>query len=96
MTIYKQDIESISKYLRLFGMFESFNGKNYSVYDKKVNENLFSWHGYDDIIQVNSHGHYELKFNLSDAVISGTAESMERMDLLRSNYQLRANVQKLK
>ena len=53
-------------------------------------------HGYDNVIRTNSHGHYELKFNLTDAVISGTAESMKRMDLLRSNYQLRANIKKLK
>ena len=77
-------------------MFESFNGKNYSVFDTNVNENLFSWHGYDNVIRTNSHGHYELKFNLTDAVMSGTAESMKRMDLLRSNYQLRANIEKLK
>ena len=59
----------MSKYLSLFGMFEIFNGKNYSVYDKNVNQNLFSWHKYDNVVQINSHKQYELNFNLSDAVI---------------------------
>ena len=77
-------------------MFESFDGKNYSVFDTNVNENLFSWNGYDNIIQKNSHGHYELKFNLTDSAISGTAESMSFMNLIKSNYQLRANIKNLK
>ena len=96
MDVYRDDVEKMSKYLRLFGMFEKFNGKNYTVAKSEVNQNLFSWHGYDNIIQVNSHGQYELKFNLSDAEIQGTADSIKRMDLVKSNYQLRADVSQLK
>ena len=95
-TIYEQDILRISRYLKLYGMFEVFNGKNYSVHDKSVNENLFTWKSYDNVIQMNTHGQYELRFNLSDAVIQGTAASIRRMDLVKSNYQLRANIQELK
>ena len=40
----------MSKYLRLYGIFETFDGKNYSVHDTNVNENVFSWNGYDNII----------------------------------------------
>ena len=67
-------------------MFDSFDGKNFSVYDTSLNENLFSWYGYDNIIQKNSHNHYELKFNLTDTVISGNSESMTFMNLIKSNY----------
>ena len=84
--IYEADVLKISTYVRLYGMFEKFDGINYSVYDSNVNENLFNWHVYDNIIQVNSHSQYELKFNLSDAVISGTDDSIKRMDLVESNY----------
>ena len=49
-TTYESDVVRISKYLKLFGMFETFDGKNYSVYDPKVNENIFSWHGYENLI----------------------------------------------
>lgn len=86
MDVYADDVKLMSKYLTLFGMFEKFNGKNYSVANAEINENLFSWHEYGNIIQVNSHNQYELKFNLSDAVIQGTPESIRRMDLIKSNY----------
>ena len=69
MTVYEDEVKRMSKYITLFGMFETFNGKNYSVYDTNVNENIFSWHEYEDVVQLNSHNHFELKFNLSDAVI---------------------------
>ena len=37
-----------------------------------------------------------MSFNLTDAVIQGNDESIKRMDLVKSNYQLRANIDALK
>lgn len=31
METYSEDVKKMSKYLRLYGMFETFNGKNYTV-----------------------------------------------------------------
>jgi hypothetical protein len=76
MTTYEADVKRISRYLTLFGIFEKFDGRNYSAYDTNVNKNLFSWFGYENVIRINSHGQYELEFNLTDAVIQGTDESL--------------------
>ena len=49
-TTYEQDVLKISKYVSLYGMFETFDGRNYSVHDTNVNENLFNWKKYESII----------------------------------------------
>ena len=85
-TIYESDVMKISRHMNLWGMFEKFDGRNYTAHDTNVNKDLFSWKKYDSVIQVNSHGIYELNFNLSNAVIQGTAESIKKMDLVMSNY----------
>ena len=64
-TTYENDVLRISKYMNLYGMFEKFDGKNYSVHDPNINSNLFEWKKYDSNILKNSHGQYELRFNHS-------------------------------
>ena len=67
-------------------MFEIFDGRSFSVYDEDVNRNLFNWTAYDNNVTLNSHGNYELTFNLTDGILQGTEETPYKLDQATSNY----------
>ena len=50
MTQYTEDAKNISRYMQVYGMFEKFDGRTYTVYDIDVNKHLFNWTAYDIII----------------------------------------------
>lgn len=77
-------------------MFEIFDGRSFSVYDDSVNRNLFNWTAYENNVTLNSHGNYELSFNLSDGILLGTEETPLKLDQATSNYQLRLRVDLMK
>ena len=80
-------MEEISKYLMVLGMFETKDGSSYVTYNG-INDDVYTWKNYanDTSVISNDHGLYELPFNLSDAVLLGTENHLEKMDLVISRY----------
>ena len=86
MTKYQEDAKNITRYLQIYGMLEKFDGRSYTVHDTEVNKHLYNWTQYENNVTLNSHGLYQLTFNLSDGVVKGSYETPLKMDVVESNY----------
>lgn len=73
-------------------MFEKFDGRNYRVFDSDVNRNSYNWSAYENNVTLNSHGYYQLTFNLTEGALQGTEQNTLKMDQVYSNYQFRLKV----
>ena len=59
------------------GMYELKNETGFFPLNTQVNENSNTWATYETVIEQNKYNLKELKFNLSDVVLQGTADSIE-------------------
>ena len=48
----------------------------------------FTWKDYDNELYFNEHQKWELKFNISDAELVGSSDSVDKIPLVISKYQL--------
>mmetsp|Transcript_11455 Transcript_11455/g.17256 ORF Transcript_11455/g.17256 Transcript_11455/m.17256 type:complete len:177 (+) Transcript_11455:261-791(+) len=73
-------------------MFETKNGSKYMTYNG-INDDIFTWKSYENSTEVveNNHNLLELKFDLSDAVLMGTENHLEKMNQVISRYQIRVD-----
>lgn len=60
-----------------------------------INMHSFDWKYYDQNLITNSHELLELKFNISDAVLLGSSDSVDKMPKIISKFQLQFNEKKL-
>ena len=68
-------IKWATRYLELYGMFESRNGTEYSTFDN-INTDLCTWKQYEMKLDQNSQNIQEIKLNLSDVTLLGTQNTM--------------------
>ena len=92
---YEKDVQELSKYITIGGMFELRTGRNFSMFNN-INTDAFTWKKYPTEIVKNQHDLLELKFNLSDAMLLGSGDSYQNIPELLSRYQLNFNLFKLK
>ena len=68
-------IKWTTRYLELYGMFESRNGSEYSTFDN-INTDLFTWKQYEMKLDQNSQNIQEIKLDLSDVTLLGSQSTM--------------------
>lgn len=74
---YEERVKKISKYFQFLGMFELRQKTDYTPYNN-INQDLYTWKTYNDTTEeLNNHDLYEIKFNLSDAVLKGTEDHLK-------------------
>ena len=79
----------------VMGMFEAKANSSYTTH-KDINPTIYDWKTYENAtLQVNNHNLMELKFDLSDATLLGSADYIEAMPEVVSRYQVRVNSAKL-
>ena len=64
-------IQWTTRYLELYGMFESRNGSEYTTYGD-MNSDLYTWKQYEMELGDNSQNIKELKLDLSDVTLQGS------------------------
>jgi len=77
--IYSIDVDTISEYISIYGMFEEQVGAQFYTYGG-VNRDTFSWKKYPHEIRTNKHNLKEFVVSLEDAVLRGTSDSINAMD----------------
>lgn len=75
---YDYQVETLTKYMQIETLIYTKSGQKYAPY-KKVNQDLYSPLKFNNTILVNDHEIKELKFNLSDAVLEGSGDSVDLM-----------------
>ena len=76
------------------GMYEVRSGIEYKTYNK-INRDSFTWKSYNATLTKNSYGLQELKFDLSDVNLKGTADTTEAVDEVINRIHVRLNQTKL-
>ena len=94
METYEENVMKVVSYLSIGGMFEVRTGLKYDLFNK-INSHSFDWRMYKQQIGRNNHELLELKLNISDAVLKGSGDSVEKMPEVISKYQLQFNQSKL-
>ena len=84
----------VASYLQIGGMFEVRSGLKYDLFNN-INSHSFDWKMYKQQVVRNDHELLELKFNISDAVLKGSGDSVINMPEVISKYQLQFNEKKL-
>lgn len=92
--MYKEYVMKIASYLSIGGLFEIRDGLTFSMFNN-INEHSFDWKYYGQNIETNGHNLLELKFNVSDAVLLGSSDSVDSIPEVTSKYQLQFNEKKL-
>ena len=77
----------VTQYLNIGGMFEMRQGMKNAMFHG-INKHSFDWKIYNNTLTHNSHNLLELQFNLSDAVLLGSGDSMEQIPEVISTYQV--------
>lgn len=72
-------------------MFEIRSGLKYEMFNN-MNKHSFDWKMYNQSIARNDHDLLELKFNISDAILKGSGDSVVNMPEVISKYQLQFNL----
>ena len=75
-------------------MFESKNGSQYTVANN-LTQSIFEWKEYNQIINYNQHGFFELQMNLSDVDLQGTENFNLPMIQTINRFQIRLNQTKI-
>ena len=73
--------------MNILGMFEIKDGLKYTMYNK-INADQFTWRKYDKQLRINKHNILELVFNISDAHLLGSSDSVDKIKEIISKYQL--------
>ena len=92
---YQWNVTQIQRQLQVVGMFEDFYGFHYEVHNDSVNPTDYDWKTYNNTIVENGHHLHELQFDLNDAAIRGTIDTIKQMELVFSTFQLWANLQNI-
>lgn len=84
---YNQTVKDIAQYLKLVGMFEVKDGQSYSLFND-INEDPFTWKEYPlmDNLVYNSHNMMEIQLNVSDVVLLGSDQSIDKMIEVISSF----------
>ena len=95
--MYKKMVGKVIRYLKVGGMFEILDGQDYSLLGG-LNTDRNTWKEYEikKSFQVNSHGLLELHFNIADAVLLGTQQSIDKMAEVLNKFQIKAMINQIK
>ena len=69
-------------------MFEIKQDFDYEVYDKQINPDSNTWNRYDTVLKNNSNDLLEIQIDMSDVILSGTLDSVEKMPVIIPRFQV--------
>jgi hypothetical protein len=78
-------VRAISKYLEIETRIYTKEGQKYDIFEN-VNPDIYTPKKYNKTLVENAHSLLELKFNLSDAVLEGSGDSVDFMKEVVNQY----------
>lgn len=83
----------LQKYFDVLGMVEKYQNLEYKPLNTSVNKDINDWKQYKNNMKISEQDQIELQFDLTDAVVQGSGESLTQngTDQVMTTFQLRSN-----